>query len=544
MHPAVIKFNNLSTLSGTTDWQNAGDVARKTAQNRIVVVRHLLASSDSLDTALSSLKKALDTGSVSPVVSQAVATMRKLPSRATIYNWCKSYKSRGLEGLLPNHKGRVANPPEWAARALALYHAPNSPSFALVAIDLQAEGFDAQSFQVRRFIKSMPHELGPQSPYRMGAKLYRETHKDFKIRSTENIPAGFLYNGDGHCIDVYIAHHITEKAVRYELTAIQDVRSRKIVGWDLSEAENSLATLRALTGSIIALNHNPAMFYVDNGSGYKANMMTDECCGVYTQLDIEPIFAIPGNARAKWIERFFKHMEEHVGRRFDSFCGRGHDERFKQLVLKEAKQGKRKLPTLEEWIVEFEAFLERYHDSEHPEEKDKTRNQVWDENFVQDKPITLDFDYLTKAKVTVRRGQVVLHKRTYSADFLHQFNGQQLIAGYSMKSDKTIKLYELTGEFLLMARLKTKVSAIPESRIEQRLQERTTNRIKRLAKHQREIEAQAAESRIVDVEAVEQLVADTNTVIEHQPQTYDLDINDFSIDLDADKEPVFTLESE
>ncbi|NOU50246.1 DDE-type integrase/transposase/recombinase [Pseudoalteromonas sp. JBTF-M23] len=545
MHPAVIKFNNLTVIEQKTQWQSAGEKARKIANLRATIVKQLLTSSDSIDVALAQLQKMLDTGAMSPALSQAITTIGKFPSRATAYNWCNSYKKQGIEGLLPNHKGRVAQAPVWAARALALYHTPNSPSFALVAKDLRDEGFNAQDYQVRRFIKTMPHELGPQSPYRMGAKLYREKHKDFKLRTTETIPAGFLYNADGHCIDVYLAHFVTGKAVRYELTAFQDVRSRKIVGWDLSEAENSLATLRALTDSLIKFNHCPAMLYVDNGSGYKSHMMTDQCCGVYTQLDIEPIFAIPGNARAKWIERFFKHMEEHVGKRFDTFCGRGHDERYKQLVLKEVEQGKRKLPTLDEWIEEFEAFLEDYHNSEHPEEKGKTRNQVWDENFVQDKPISLEFDYLTKAKVNVRRGQVVLHKRTYTADFLHQFNGQELIAGYSMKSDKAIKLYEPTGEYLLTARLKTKVSAIPESRIEQRLQERTQNRLKRLAKHQREIEAQAAESRIVDVEAVQALAADTNVLTQKQPQTYDIDINDFSVDLDDyQQEPVFVLEDE
>ncbi|MCF7512981.1 Mu transposase C-terminal domain-containing protein [Pseudoalteromonas sp. L23] len=532
MHPAVAKFKNLPSVMTKADWQSAPDTARKTAQSRAAVVKHLLTSSKALDKALETLKAAFANGTISPALHQALTSLGKLPSRATIYNWCKDYKSNGLEGLLPNHKGRVGQAPIWAARALEFYHCPNSPSFALVAKDLRDEGYDAQDFQVRRFINSMPHELGPQSPYRMGAKLYREKHKDFKLRTTAHIPSGFVYNGDGHTIDVYVAHHNSGQPFRYELTAFQDVRSRKIVSWDLSEAENSLATLNALVESIKTYQHVPAILYVDNGSGYKSNMMNDECCGVYAQLDIDTIFAIPGNARAKWIERFFRHMEEHVGRRFETYCGRGHDENFKKLVLKEIKQGKRKLPTLEQWITEFKAFLEHYNNAPHPEESNLTRNQVWEQNLLQERPITVDFDFLPKAKINVRRGQIKLHKRIYAADYLHQFNGQQLVAGFSMKSDKAIKLYEPTGEYLMTARLKTKSHAIPESRIEQRIQERKVTRLKRLAKHQREIETQAAETRVVDVASVEALAAATPEIAHQEPQTIDLNINDFAVEIE------------
>ncbi|MEC4091911.1 transposase family protein, partial [Pseudoalteromonas rubra] len=391
----------------------------------------------------------------------------------------------------------------------------------------------AEAHQVRRFINSLPHELGPKSPYRMGAKLYKESHKDFKLRSTAHIPAGFLYNGDGHTLDVYLAHHKSGNPFRYELTALQDVRSRKIVAWDLSEAENTLATLNALITSIKKYDHLVSMFYVDNGSGYKANMMSDECIGVYAQLDIEPIFAIPGNARAKWIERFFLHMEDRVGKRFQTYCGRHEDESFKKLVLKEIKQGKRHLPTIEEWVAEFNKFLDHYHSRPHPEETGKTRQQVWDENFVQSKPPHIDFDFLPKAKVKVRRGQIQLHKRTYTADYLHQFNGQELIAGFSMTDDKTIKLHELTGELLLIAHLKTKVPAIPESRIEQRRDERTKFQLKRLDKKKYEILAQAAKTHVVDVNEVEELAADTGpqSIEQREPtQFFEMDLNDFLVE--------------
>jgi putative transposase len=527
MHPAIIKYQQLPTVGALPTWQGASDAARAVAQSRSLVVKHILASSDTIDKALNAFKANLNHGLTTPALSQAVAKLGKLPGRATVYNWCNAYKAQGLEGLLPAYKGKTTKAQPWFNRALALYHAPNSPSFAQVADQLCTEGFKAEAYQVRRFIIGLPHELGPQSPWRIGAKLYREKHKDHLLRTTSHIPAGFIYNGDGHTIDVYLAHHNSGKPFRYELTAFQDVRSRCIVGWDLGEAENSLATMNALTESIKTFNHVPSMLYVDNGSGYKANMMTDECCGVYAQLDIETIFAIPGNARAKWIERFFLHMEDRVGKRFATYCGRDHDERHKQLMLKEVKQGKRQLPTKAEWIAEFEVFLHHYHNSEHPEEKGKTRLQVWEDNLVQSPPIHVDFDYLPRAKVNVLRGQIKLHKRVYTTDHLHQFNGKQLVAGYSMKTDKFIHLYELTGEFLCVCHLKTKQLALPESRVDERVINRLENQSKRLEVKRATKEAEAGLRRVVDVESVEAFAADTPVLEKKAPQTLDLNINDF-----------------
>ena len=453
-----------------------------------------------------------------------------MPGRATIYNWCNAYKENGINGLLPNHKGKAQTQYSWLARCLELYHSPNSPSFAQVADQLNKEGYKAEHHQVRRFINGLPHELGPQSPYRMGAKLYREKHKDHLLRSTENIKPGVLYNGDGHTLDVYLAHPKTGKPYRAELTAFQDVGSRCIVGWELGYAESTLDTLAAISRAIKVHNNVPAMFYLDNGSGYKNKLMNDETTGFYAQFEIDVIFAIPGNARVKWIERFFLHMEDRVGKRFSTYCGRDHDDRHKQLILKEAKQGKRKLPTVDEWIAEFKTFLNDYHNSEHPEIKGKTRQQVWDEGLERVPPVEDDFVMLPREKINVRRGRFRLHQRDYSADYLHQFNGQELIAAYDLHDDSYTKLYKLNGEFLMFANLKTKSHAVPTSRIEQAESKRREGRLKRLDTKRREVEAQEANDRIIDIKAVEELAAPATPAIAHKQE-----VNVFEFDVTPTK---------
>ncbi len=530
MHPAVQKFNNLPSTGLELTWQNASEPARKKAQSRAVLVRHLLTQEGGLPKAFANLVSEYRGNTAISSVTTAINALGKLPGRATIYNWCNAYKENGINGLLPNHKGKAQTQYSWLARCLELYHSPNSPSFAQVADQLNKEGYKAEHHQVRRFINGLPHELGPQSPYRMGAKLYREKHKDHLLRSTENIKPGVLYNGDGHTLDVYLAHPKTGKPYRAELTAFQDVGSRCIVGWELGYAESTLDTLAAISRAIKVHNNVPAMFYLDNGSGYKNKLMNDETTGFYAQFEIDVIFAIPGNARVKWIERFFLHMEDRVGKRFSTYCGRDHDDRHKQLILKEAKQGKRKLPTVDEWIAEFKAFLNDYHNSEHPEIKGKTRQQVWDEGLERVPPVEDDFVMLPREKVNVRRGRFRLHQRDYSADYLHQFNGQELIAAYDLHDDSYTKLYKLNGEFLMFANLKTKSHAVPTSRIEQAESKRREGRLKRLDTKRREVEAQEANDRIIDIKSVEELAAPATPAIAHKQE-----VNVFEFDVTPTK---------
>ncbi|MEC8325887.1 MAG: Mu transposase C-terminal domain-containing protein [Pseudomonadota bacterium] len=539
MHPAVIKYQNLPALACTTGWQSASAKARTKAQYKSVIVKHLLVAGSTIEKAFNSLKQDLTNDLAPNAVTKAVTELGNLPSRASVHNWCNAYKEQGIEGLLPNHRGRIAAQKKWANRSLELYHAPNSPSFAQVADELNKEGYDVKEHHVRRFINNLPHELGPHSPYRMGAKLYREKHKDFIVRSTENIPPGFIYNGDGHTLDVYLAHPVTGKAIRAELTCFQDVASRCIVGWELGYSENAIATLTALSRSMREHQHIPAMLYVDNGSGYKNKMINDSSTGFLAQFEIETIFAIPGNARAKWIERFFLHMEDRVGRRFETYCGRSHDDRFKRQMLLEVKQGKRTLPSFQDWITEFKAFLVDYHNSEHPERKGKTRVDVWNE-IEKVAPLEGDHLVLPREKVNIRRGQFVLHKRTYSCDYLHQFNGQEMVAAYDLHDDSTVKIYKLDGQFVAICSLKTKRHALSNSRIVERDQIRNANAKKRLERKVAEIDARDAINRTIDVESVEHLAAAPSAIETKEPEAIDLDISQFSVS--DNHEPAFELD--
>lgn len=510
MHPAVQRFTQLPALCiKTITFATASDNAKRVAQARYSVISDIQRRGGKIDLAITALKREISAHAVSPSLRSALVTLNnKLPSRATLYNWVNNYKELGMDGLVPGYVGKSRAEHGWEAKCLELYHSPNKPSFEMTATYLQQVGFKtATASRVRSFINSMPHELGPDSIYRVGAKLYRERFKDHRIRHTDTIPAGFMYNADGHTIDVYLAHPNTGKPWRPELTAFMDVRSRAMVGWEVSEAESAISTLTALSRAMQQHDHVPAMLYIDNGSGYKSAMMNDKTAGFYAQFNIEPLFAIPGNARAKWIERFFLTMEDRLGKTFISYCGRDHDERYKAEVLRRAKAGEIQLPSLDEWIAGFKEFLDWYHHQPHPEVAGKTRWEVWQE--LERVPVGLaDYQIRPRAVVNVLRGRVRLHKRDYTADYLHQFNGQELLAEYDLHNDSNVALLKLDGSFLMVATLKAKVATLPSSRIEEATEKRLEGQQKRLQRKMLENQHRAGQSATINAEQVKQLSAD------------------------------------
>ena len=137
---------------------------------------------------------------------------------------------------------------------------------------------------------------------------------------------------------------------------------------------------------------------------------------------------------------------------------------------------------------------------------------------------------LPREKVNIRRGRFRLHQRDYSADYLHQFNGQELIAAYDLHDDSYTKLYKLNGEFLMFANLKTKSHAVPTSRIEQAESKRRIGRLKRLDTKRREVEAQETNTRIIDIKAVEELAAPVEPAITHKTE-----VNVFEFDVTPTK---------
>ena len=117
---------------------------------------------------------------------------------------------------------------------------------------------------------------------------------------------------DGYCADVYLAHPLTGGLWRPELTVCIDVRSGFVPWWRADEHEGTYAVQNMWAECFAKWNHVPPFLYVDNGSGHKNRLMSDDMTGFYARAGIQQIIhAIPGNPHGKgWLERFFRSMRD------------------------------------------------------------------------------------------------------------------------------------------------------------------------------------------------------------------------------------------
>jgi putative transposase len=179
-----------------------------------------------------------------------------------------------------------------------------------------------------------------------------------------------------------------------------DMKTRTIVGWCIAKNSNSEVIAAALRSGFIRYGL-PGTCYMDNGKDYKSgylNADTKEAFfrgyeGIFKALDIETSFAIPFNAKAKPIERFFETFSSNLSRYLVGFCGESIEERPHNLNKKEILiQG---LSILE--ISKFiEGYMDSYNSSPHSSLGGKTPIEVMKEanTIRQDMPTGEELDLL------------------------------------------------------------------------------------------------------------------------------------------------------
>ncbi|GAL29691.1 transposase [Vibrio variabilis] len=266
------------------------------AQNRLALimqVQPLLDSGLPISVAYQSVRASIMKGELGESVRHAVMSLSKgsFPSLSTLTKWIERYLDGGLAALAPQHTGRKSKAAGWQLRAQQLYLQTSEPSMNAVARKLREdEGFSCTDRQVSYYLKKLPGI--EQHPQRLGRKLYNGSHALYKPRSTEGIEVGEIYMADGHTLDTYLAHPETGDLWRAELIVWMDVRSRFIVGWELTDFESAANTINSFVKTLIGHNHVPAVIYIDNGCGYKNRLVCDDTTGLYRRVGLDVVYAI------------------------------------------------------------------------------------------------------------------------------------------------------------------------------------------------------------------------------------------------------------
>lgn len=536
--PATIENKPVATVEALNptllaDWQ------RDCGTARLAIVRHVLDMADLLGKTKAVEKFATDskngqlTATLADTVRRANAKAGKdgnaKVSRATLFNWLKLAENAGDNSLVailaPKH--RDVTMPVWGATLLKLWGQPTKPSLSMVMRELvnvmggeNVPSYAQASYFLRTHVGNVELERG-----RMGARELKNIQPFIRRDTSELFPTD-VYTADGHTFDAEVAHPISGRPFRPEITAIIDVASRKLVGFSIDLAESGLAVLDAIR-TAVCTNGVMALFYVDNGSGYKNAMMSRDGSGLMDRLGSTLTHSLPYNSQAKGVvERSHQSIWIQAAKRLPTYIGVDMDKEARQKVFKKTRKdiatfGESKL------LLAWDDFMTLCHDEmqrynnrphhAHPRRHNKltgrkehlTPQQVWDEKLTMmvnlGKPLVqvheADMVDLFRPYIErkVLRGEIKMFNHVYFSRDLEQYHGETVHVGYDIHDASQVWVRDVSGRLLAVAKFEANTRAyFAQPVIEQAHEKRALGQLKRNDVKRNEILETMSPSRVLE----------------------------------------------
>lgn len=438
-------------------------------------------------------------------------------SRRSLFDWIKDVEDASQHGinviaLLAPKVRDSKDSPAWAIPLLNLYRTPQKPTLAacLEILPEHYSGNDVPSYHTAyRYLNEKMGKVDLQKG-RMGKRELKNIQPFIRRDTSKLLPAD-VYTADGHCFDAEVAHPMHGKPFRPEITAILDVATRRIVGWSVSLAESSWCVLDAIRMCAVECGI-PAIFYVDNGSGYKNDLLSAQGRGVMNRLGVTMRHALPYNSQAKgMIERSHQTLWVKAAKKLPTYIGKPMDSEASQYAFKTTRReiseiGRSHL--LMAWS-DFLAFaknvvddynhkphkgLKRIVDTETGKSRYQSPLEAWNEALHLGSPIECveDWDaedlFRPYEERKVLRGEISLFNNKYFSMELEQFHGEMVLVGYDIHNAQQITVRTLEGRFICYAVWNAnKRDYFPVPKVQQARELRAAGRNRRLAAKQQEV---------------------------------------------------------
>lgn len=391
--PQLMPVRSAERSIATFDWSAVPEPARSEAMLKMRLVEEWCAALTAPDNRGLKPKQITD---LFVAAKLRDGTVKKL-SRSSLWLWQKKLE-HGPAGLIDAR--RVHDTQSDFAEFYALlenwYLRQGEPKMAtchkLACAEARRAGV-AHPQNVRTSVRYLSRlSRGKVTHARLGPKAFDDRIAIYCIRDYSQIRMvehGKAVVRDMFANDIWCADHhpcdaivnFKGKLVRPWLTAWEDVRSRKIVGYRFSPTDpNSSTILLALRDAAIRCGHIvPRFAYTDNGKDYDAwfwdgrtkrerrlRLANDErqFKGVYGHLQIGHLHATAYNAKAKPIERWFRTYAEQFDVFQATYTGRNPQHKPEQLAARLANAAA--VPTYEAYVAEATAYIEEvYHREVH-----------------------------------------------------------------------------------------------------------------------------------------------------------------------------------
>ena len=456
---------------------------------------------------------------------------RSLQEWLSVYESTKSGGER-LAMLAPGHlKAKKPEQISWLPDFLAHWRSLNGPSMReayrgfckqwQVVYAGQPEKLDAcPSYDaVRRAMVKLPRRERAFGRVSGSAKLAYETYQK---RDWSTMPVNGCWVSDGKSLDLVARHPVHGQPFTPELTLVLDGRTRYCVGWSLRLSESMDAVLDAYR---YGMQHHgkPLFVYSDNGGGEANKTFDDKLTGIFPRMGITHMTSIPGRPQSRGlIERLNAVIPHRLGQRFETFNGRGADRenvrmtnRAIQSAIRAEAAGREltarqkkdlsKLPTWQRLLdviaEEVDAYNNEHEHSELPRRNGRHMTPAAYRKMVLEQEGD-EIEYLTDVELrevlmaeTVRvaqQGWISLMNNDYFSQDLINVDKEEVRVAYDIHDASEVIIRRMDGTYVCHAVWNgNKRDAIPVSKMQDAMKQRTKRRLGLLDKKREEVEAEA-----------------------------------------------------
>lgn len=406
----------------------------------------------------------------------------------TLARWEKILRDSGgnIESLAPiaRRKEGALLTAEQRSLLINLYCNENKPRISSVYRTAckvwRSQGIGVPSaMQCRRFIDSWTEKHRDIVTYRReGAKALKDKCLPYVERDPDSIDYMDVWVSDGKVLNFQIAHPDTGKACRATMIGFMDMKSLRMMGFEIMVTENTMSVASALRNACINAGAVPRSIYIDNGRAFKNKFfngrkdLKQDLDGLFSRLrpyGLEHIqYSKPYNAQTKTIERawqvfdeFEKTMYTYVGDgvsnkpaslKRNELWHRGHRE---NMV---AKNG---LPTLwgayeavSAWVNEYNEMVSngKYLDGHSP--NDFANGRLADPDFRLNAitPAQLNFLMMYSKVRKVTRNGFKINGVSYYAPEFTAVVGCEYIVKYTPHDPDQVYVFNEDGTYWLTAK--------------------------------------------------------------------------------------------
>lgn len=435
-------------------------------------------------------------------------------SRRTLYRKWNTYIMEG-EAALADGRGKHGNHNYKMTKEIFdvfeyYYLNENKPSIKQCMRETELY-FEGQEIELpcystfKRSVEKIPKAI--KMYFREREKVFIDKCAPYIKRMYEDLESNDIWVADNHTFDIMVEKE--GKPARVYLTAFMDVRSRKMMGWCVTDAPSSDATIYALKKgcekfgvprSIYTDNGREFLFHDLGGNGFRKKRKNGEelkLPSILDDLGIEFRTALPRNARGKGIERAFYTVKEHFSKLFESYTGGTILERPDRL--KKIVKTMKGLPSIEEFIQYVDIYIEGWYNKQ-PHEgtgmKGKCPDEVFAENMITKRVLPkekADLMFMRYAKsntgmLKVGKNGITLtfygkQLQYWNEELWKEYFGQNVYVRYNPEDLSNIRIYDEQKRFLCIAALKEELSYTASKQEVKKQQQQNRNAIKEVANY-------------------------------------------------------------